>query len=77
MSNDEFMRFCEANIGVDRVEIVVVLLKDKRVNPCTANSLAMRWAVENGRFEIVKLLLEDGRCKRDFESEKYPRIQVL
>ena len=43
------------------VEIVKVLLKDKRVDPSDKENIAIRLASMNGHLEIVKALLKDSR----------------
>ena len=43
------------------LEIVKLLLQDKRVDPSANNNYAIKWASKNGHTEVVKLLLEDPR----------------
>lgn len=43
------------------VEVVTLLLKDKRVDPTIKNNMAIRWSAEKGHTKIVKLLLNDPR----------------
>lgn len=43
------------------LEIMKILLADKRVNPSVDNDYAIRMAAENGHLEVVKLLLADNR----------------
>jgi ankyrin repeat protein len=44
-----------------QIEIVKVLLNDKRVDPSANNNYELRWACENCHVEIVKILLSDSR----------------
>ena len=43
------------------IEVVKLLLTDKRVNPSANNNFAIRWASRNGHTKVVKLLLADER----------------
>jgi ankyrin repeat protein len=56
--------------GNGNLEIVKLLLKDKRVNPAARNNLAIQCASYNGYLEVVKLLLSDKRV-RDSLDKKY------
>ena len=53
---DNWLIMCGARHGF--VEVVRVLLKDKRVDPTANNSSA----AENGHTETVRMLIEDGRA---------------
>ena len=44
-----------------RLEVVRLLLSDKRVDPSTRTNFAIKMAAENGHLEVVKLLLQDPR----------------
>jgi hypothetical protein len=43
------------------LEVVKLLLEDKRVDPGDCDNYAIRWAAENGHLEVVKVLLKDKR----------------
>ncbi len=45
------------------ISFVTFLLNDDRVNPTHHRSYALRYASENGHFDIVKLLIKDGRSE--------------
>ena len=45
--------------------VVKLLLQDSRVDPSDHNNLAIRWASQNGHIEVVKLLLQDPRFKKN------------
>ena len=44
-------------IQKDKIEVVKLLLQDKRVDPSAEDNYAIRWASANGYTEVVKLLL--------------------
>ena len=50
------------------IEIVKLLLADKRVDPSDNNNLAIRWASYKGHLEVVKLLLADKRVDPSAEN---------
>ena len=43
------------------LEVVRLLLGDKRVDPSASDNWAIRWASQNGHTEVVRLLLQDKR----------------
>jgi len=43
------------------VEVLKILLSDKRVDPTAGDNRAILWASENGHVEVVKILLSDKR----------------
>ena len=43
------------------IEVVKLLLADKRVDPSANDNCAIYWAAENGYNRVVELLLKDGR----------------
>ena len=45
----------------NNVEIVKLILSDKRCNPSSEHNYAIRWAAENGHLNIIKLLIKDKR----------------
>src|SRR5947208_562907 len=49
------------SIDLNYLEIIKVLLQDKRIDPSNHNNSAIGCASENGHIEIVKLLLQDPR----------------
>jgi len=53
----EFFEACKIG-DLDKVKS---LLFNEKVNPADRDNLAIRWASENGHYNIVKLLLEDKR----------------
>jgi ankyrin repeat protein len=52
------------------LEIVKLLLKDKRVNPAAEYNFAIRWASKHNHIEIVKLLLKDKRVNPAAENNR-------
>ena len=44
------------------VEVVKLLLQDRRANPAARANYALREAAENKHLKVLKLLLEDGRA---------------
>ena len=38
------------------------LLHDNKVDPSAKNNDAFKWASYHGHIEVIKLLLQDGRC---------------
>ena len=44
-----------------KIDIIKVLLKDKRVDPAARNNHAIAWAAENGHYDVVKFLMADKR----------------
>ena len=52
------IRWASANGHID---VVRLLLSDKRVDPSADNNIAIRCASEHGHTEVVKLLLSDRR----------------
>ncbi|HZZ64976.1 MAG TPA: ankyrin repeat domain-containing protein [Candidatus Baltobacteraceae bacterium] len=57
--NSRALQIAAAN---GHVEIVDMLLEDRRAEPAALESVALRWAVENGHTVIVHALLRDGRA---------------
>lgn len=51
------------------VEIVKLLLRDKRVNPAAAENLAYYYAYERGYYKIAELLLKDTRVQEGLGRE--------
>ena len=51
------------------IEVVKLLLTDKRVDPSADDNIAIRWASENGHTEVVKLLLTDKRVREKLSPE--------
>jgi ankyrin repeat protein len=43
------------------LEVVKIILNDKRVDPTTNYNYAIQWASYNGHIEVVKILLNDHR----------------
>ncbi|KAI8891619.1 ankyrin repeat-containing domain protein [Globomyces pollinis-pini] len=50
------------------IEIVRILLNDKRGDPSAYDNCAIRFAAENGHIEIVKMLLDDERVDPSGDS---------
>jgi ankyrin repeat protein len=50
---------CASHNG--HLEVVKLLLTNKRVDPSDCNNYAIRFASINGHIEVVKLLLQDSR----------------
>jgi ankyrin repeat protein len=48
-------------IKFNREDIVLLLLKDKRVDPSAQNDYCIQKAVDGNKIEIVKILLADKR----------------
>ena len=48
-------------VNKSHLEIVKLLLSDKRVDPCANKNFAIRCASQIGHTEVVKLLLQDKR----------------
>jgi len=64
------------------IDILKLLLKDKRVDPSGDNNWAIRFASENGKYESVKLLLKDKRvdpsaCSNDAISYALKRKHLV
>jgi ankyrin repeat protein len=58
------------------LEVVKLLLSDKRVDPSANNNLAIQWASRKDHLEVVKLLLSDKRVRDSLDGrdlEKYQR----
>ena len=56
------------------LEVVQLLLNDRRVNPAADDNFAIRWASHNGDHKIVRLLLKDERVNpaaRDNEAIRW------
>lgn len=58
---DDSQCLVDASMYGDNSEIVRILLEDGRVDPSDAVNLPIRYACEEGRFNIVALLMEDKR----------------
>jgi ankyrin repeat protein len=59
-SKGEIYKIFDVALKKEHLEIVELLLKDKRVDPSDNNNYLIRWASINGHLEIVELLLKDG-----------------
>ena len=57
-SNNLAIRWASAK---GHVEVVKILLSDKRVDPTADDNYAFQWASEYGQVEVVKILLSDKR----------------
>ncbi len=44
-----------------KIEVVKLLLQDKRVDPSANHNHAIRWAIEKGFSDVVEILLQDNR----------------
>lgn len=57
------------------LEIVRLLLDDKRVDPTDRDNDAIWSAYENGHVDVVKLLLKDERVTRELGSRDIRRLK--
>ena len=57
-----------ANAGL--LDIVIILLKDVRVDPAAEDSRALILAAQNGHAETIKLFLQDGRADPAAEDSR-------
>lgn len=61
----------------NHIEVVKLLLKDKRVDPTADDNYAIRWASNNLNIEVVKLLLEDYRFKMTDALYKHRHVMQM
>ena len=58
---------CEASF-YRHIEIIKLLLKDNRVNPCHQNNLAIRRAYKKNHTEVIKLLWNNKQIKNNLKN---------
>ena len=57
------------------IEVVKLLLQDKRVNPSDWDNWALKWSYTNGHMEILKILLQDSRIDlKNIDRDMYSEI---
>ena len=68
------IRFASIN---GHLEVVKLLLKDKRVDPSDINNYAICYSFQNNHLEISKILLNDKRVRSKLPSKYIKNQRVI